>query len=181
MRSTSSPVAPVPVGQPGLASSKIARQIAVLGLVLCAVALSLAYPLRNYLDQRAELAAAVAHQRSLEQQVAQLEIQQGALSDPEYIRAQAKKRLQYVQPGDTVYVVQAPNLGNTSATGADDTAPAGPWYATLWDTLAANSGTAVDPSALNAPAPSESVPTPGTSATESGSAPTVESPTAPTS
>ena len=76
--------------------------------MLAVVALSLAYPLRNYLDQKIALAAAVAEQRALEQQLAELHVQQAALSDPDYLRQEAKKRLQYVLPGDTVYVVQAP-------------------------------------------------------------------------
>ena len=40
-----------------LPQSTLARQVAILGLVLCAIALSVAFPLRNYLEQRAELAA----------------------------------------------------------------------------------------------------------------------------
>jgi cell division protein FtsB len=159
VRSAGTPVSTVPASKPDLASSKVARQIAILGLVLCAVALSLAYPLRNYLEQRADLAAAVADQRNLEQQVAQLQIQQAALSDPDYIRAQAKERLQYVQPGDTVYVVQAPDPGAAAPSDSAEAASITPWYTTLWDTLASNSGPAVDPAALNAPA-SATTPTP---------------------
>ena len=33
-----------------------------------------------------------------------------ALSDPDYIAAEARRRLQYVTPGDTVFVVHAPAL-----------------------------------------------------------------------
>ena len=48
-------VAPV-VQRTKPARSTVARQVAALGLVLCAVALTLAYPLRNYLAQREALA-----------------------------------------------------------------------------------------------------------------------------
>jgi cell division protein FtsB len=132
-------------------SSRIAKQIAVLGLVICAVALSLAYPLRNYLGQRADLAAAVAQQRSLEQQVADLEVQKAALSDPEYIKAQAKERLQYVKPGETVYVVQAPTQPDAGSAGSATAKADTPWYTTLWDTLSANPGAAVSPGVLDQP------------------------------
>ena len=117
---------------------------------LCVVALSLAYPLRTYLGQRADLAAAVSQQRALEQQVADLQANQAALSDPNYIREQAKRRLQYVTPGDTVYVVQAPVTAAASASAAA-AAPSGAWYTTLWGTLTFGSeppAATVDPAAV---------------------------------
>lgn len=121
--------------------------------MLSVVALSLAYPLRNYLQQRSDLAAAVARQHVLEQQIAELQIQQAALADPDFIAAEAKRRLQYVKPGDTVYVVQAPGLTPEAAAAAAAAAPSGPWYSTLWDTLANDAGPAVAPAVLNAPVP----------------------------
>jgi len=143
--------------------------------VLCVVALSLAYPLRNYLDQKTALAAAVAEQRALEQQLAELQLQQAALSDPDYLRQEAKKRLQYVLPGDTVYVVQAPLPAADDATA---TAPAesGPWYTVLWDTLAAPAGSAVDPAAVT---PTPVPPADGAGTTPGGvdGTTTAESPT----
>ncbi len=99
----------------GFGGSRLTRQIAVLGVVLAVVALSLAYPLQNYLSQRADLAAAVAQQHQLDQRIAELQIQQAALADPHYIAGEAKRRLQYVKPGDTVYVVQAPPLSSADA------------------------------------------------------------------
>ena len=122
-------------------SSRLARQVVILGIVLCAVALSLAYPLRNYLDQRAALAATVAEQRTLEQQLAGLQQQQAALTDPDYLRQEAKHRLQYVIPGDTVYVVQAPPLPAPDADAISAAQAAAPWYETLWNTLAAPAAT----------------------------------------
>ncbi len=128
-------------------SSKVARQIAVLGLVLCVVAVSLAYPLRNYLTQRSELAAAVSLQRANEQKIAELQQDLAALDDPQRIAAEAKSRLQYVRPGDTVYVVQVPNRAAAAAPDGFGAAASvgGPWYATLWNTLAAPPAVAVDP------------------------------------
>ncbi len=118
-----------------LPQSTLARQVAILGLVLCAVALSVAFPLRSYLEQRTELARAVSAQQDLEQQRDELEARKVALSDPDYIAAEARRRLQYVTPGDTVFVVHAPAL----APSADEVAAAAssdqPWYGTLWNTL----------------------------------------------
>lgn len=141
----------------------MARQIAVLGLVIAVVALSLAYPLRNYLTQRAALADAVAFQQAQEKTIAELEIARAAYDDPAYIRAQAKLRLQYVQPGDTVYVVQLPAAADDDAAVDDQAAAAGPWYATLWDTMTDDSGPAVDPTVLTPSAPPSADPTAGVS------------------
>jgi cell division protein FtsB len=134
------------------------KQIVILGIVLCAVALSLAYPLRNYLRQRADLVTAVATERALEQAVTELSVKQAALADPAYLAAEARRRLQYVRPGDTVYVVRAPDLVGTEP-GADGAAApsASAWYSQLWDTMTA-SGVAVDPTALQ-PTTTEAEPT----------------------
>lgn len=88
--------------------SPLARQIVALGLALSVVALSLAYPLRGYLQQQAAERQAIAEQHDLEAQIVDLKAQITALKDPAYIRAEAKRRLQYVTPGDTVYVVKLP-------------------------------------------------------------------------
>ena len=113
-----------------LVLSPLARQIAALGIALCAVALSLAYPLRGYLQQQAAEQAAVAEQQQLEQQIADLKEQQAALQDPAYIKAEAKRRLQYVTPGDTVYVVKVPaaddDATNSPGTGSPESSTAAP-------------------------------------------------------
>ena len=47
-------------------------------------------------------------QQDLEQQRDELQARKAALYDPDYIAAEARRRLQYVTPGDTVFVVHAP-------------------------------------------------------------------------
>jgi cell division protein FtsB len=144
--------------------SPLARQIVALGLALSVVALSLAYPLRGYLQQQSAERQAVAEQHDLETQIVDLKAQIAALKDPAYIRAEAKRRLQYVTPGDTVYVVKLPPSVTAASTGsAAATSPGGvgdaataagttgtagessgpteasdttePWYESLWGTL----------------------------------------------
>lgn len=114
----------------------MARQLAALGLALCAVALSVAYPLRGYINAQNEQVVAAATQQQLESEIADLQAHKAALADPAYIKAEAKRRLQYVSPGDTVYVVRAPAL---PAAAAAPSAPAAqapePWYASMWGTL----------------------------------------------
>ncbi len=115
--------------------SALARQVAILGLVLCAIALSVAFPLRSYLEQRADLAAAVASQQDLEQQRGELQARKDALLDNDYVAAEARRRLQYVTPGDTVFVVHAPSLPDAGDGSATAPTANGPWYGELWNTL----------------------------------------------
>jgi cell division protein FtsB len=121
-----------------LPKSTLARQVAILGLVLCAVALSVAFPLRDYLEQRTALAAAVVAQQDLERQRDELQARQAALADPDYVAAEARRRLQYVSPGDTVFVVHAPPISAgdvpSAASGNDQ-----PWYDRVWQTLSEGS------------------------------------------
>lgn len=101
------------------------------------MALAVAVPLRGYLHQRDELAKAVVQQRDLEMQVAELEQRKAALQDPNYIKTEARRRLQYVSPGETVYRVVAPEVKEPRAA-AGATVPQrdqNPWYGKMWDTL----------------------------------------------
>jgi cell division protein FtsB len=132
-RKATSPEAP---GRSLLPQSALARQVAILGLVLCAVALSVAFPLRNYLEQRAELAQAVSAQQELEQQRDELQARKSALTDADYVAAEARRRLQYVTPGDTVFVVHAPDIAPAATDAAGGANPDEPWYGGLWATLA---------------------------------------------
>ncbi len=106
------------------------RRAAVLALVVCALALSVAVPLRNYISQRQELAAVQADQRRLAAQVAELSRQRQQLADPVEVAAQARSRLGYVQPGETPYVVQLPQDVARSARPAPQRQ--GQWYQQLW-------------------------------------------------
>ena len=126
-------------GRTLLPQSALARQVAILGLVLCAIALTIAFPLRSYLEQRTELAQAVSAQQDLERQRDELQARKTALSDPSYITAEARRRLQYVTPGDTVFVVHAPALADTGDAAAGGSTSDQPWYGSLWSTLSEGS------------------------------------------
>jgi cell division protein FtsB len=114
----------------GLLGLSSAKRAAILALVVCAVALTVAVPLRNYVSQRQELAAVTEQQQALAAEVDQLTRDRARLSDPGEVAAQARSRLGYVQPGEVPYVVQLPGAGAT-----DSTPAAGqglPWYQQLW-------------------------------------------------
>jgi len=117
---------------------------AVLGLVVCALVLSLAYPAKEFLAQRGEIGRLQEEQRQTQARVAALEEHKRRLADPAYVRAQARARLHYVLPGETVYVVVPPS-GSPGA-GAEPPTPEasadGPWYGRLWGTVRAADGSA---------------------------------------
>ena len=107
----------------------------MLGVVLLTVGLVLAFPFRNYLAAQADLVRQQATEAALRAQLAQVQEQKQALLDPNYVRVQARSRLQYVMPGDTVYVVHAPTPAVPKAATAPAATPDSPWYSRLWDTL----------------------------------------------
>jgi cell division protein FtsB len=125
-------------GQPAtpMARSRVALNVAVLGLVFLAVAFVLAVPLRNYFSQRNQLDAAVATEQAMTAQKLLLQQQKAALTDPFYLSNQARQRLQFVAPGDTVYVVHAPALPKAAEPAAQKPVAQAPWYSDLWNTLA---------------------------------------------
>jgi cell division protein FtsB len=95
----------------GLSST---RRAAVLALVVCAVVLSVAVPLRNYLAQRGALEDTVQQQERLREQVDGLEQRKAQLSDPAQVEVEARERLRYVRPGETPYIVPPPPSQLTS-------------------------------------------------------------------
>jgi len=115
----------------------------MLGALVCSLVLLLAYPITEYVDQQ-------QHIDELEQQVAEkqqavddLTAQQKQLEDPAYVEQQARSRLKYVMPGDTVYIVvdegaddpQAPAAGQSG-----DAADSESWYDTLAESVEAADG-----------------------------------------
>ena len=111
----------------------------MLALVVCAVVLSVAVPLRNYLAQRGALGDTVQQQEKLREEVDGLEERKAQLSDPAQVEVEARKRLRYVKPGETPYVVPLPS--QTPAPPPADVPRAAPedrWYGELWSSLAGN-------------------------------------------
>lgn len=118
----------------------LTTRAAVLGLVFCALVVSAALPLREYLAQRGQIAAARAQQEQARARVKALEDRLRQLQDPAYVRAQARARLHYVLPGETAYVLSTPRPGPTPTgasvlTGMTASGPEAPWYSQLWSSV----------------------------------------------
>lgn len=105
----------------------------ILAMVVCALALTLAVPMRTYFSQRAEAAQLAQERRQLEDDLARLRDRRAQQQDPAYIRSEAKDRLRLVMPGETPYIVQVPGIEAPARPGP--TTPSrepDPWYTGLW-------------------------------------------------
>ncbi|MFI5608746.1 septum formation initiator family protein [Amycolatopsis sp. NPDC051903] len=111
------------------------RRAAVVAIVVCALAFTVAVPLRTYLSQRSEVREQEAQQAQLQAQVDELRAKKAKLSDPAEIEAEARRRLRYVKPGESPYIVQLPEDQPASPPPAAGPAsvPQGSWYDKLWD------------------------------------------------
>lgn len=109
----------------------LTSRAAILALVLCAVTLSLAYPLREYIAQRSEIAQLQETRGQLEDSVADLEQRREVLSTDEHVEQEARNRLYYQYPGENVYVV-VDNESDDTDDRVQDSDSAETWFARLW-------------------------------------------------
>ncbi|MEJ2867434.1 septum formation initiator family protein [Actinomycetospora sp. OC33-EN08] len=109
-----------------------ARRAALLAVVVCALALTVAVPLRNYVSQRHEIAAVAVQQERLDAEAAQLRAERAAMDDPAHVEALARARLGYARPGETPYRVELPGDADRAPAESDAAlAPSEaelPWY-----------------------------------------------------
>lgn len=126
--------------------NRLTGRAALLALVLCALVIALAYPMRQYIAQRSDIADQRREAQQARQKVEELREEKARWQDPEYVRTQARRQLHYVMPGEDGYSVAAPaphgtasgarSKGAGSPDGGGGAAAAAahrPWYANLWD------------------------------------------------
>jgi cell division protein FtsB len=111
--------------------SRLTGRAALLALVLCSLIVALAYPIRQYVSQRAEIADLERQQERARARVEQLRDLKARWQDDAYAKQQIRERLHYVLPGETGYVVIDPDAAKQSRTNLG--AAARPWYANVWD------------------------------------------------
>jgi cell division protein FtsB len=114
-------------------STKLTGRAALLAVVICAIALSLAYPVREYIAQRQQIDQLLAQQRSLADQVQALSEQNVQLSQTWYVEQEARDELHMCFPQETCYEVVSGQT--TKSTAAKPQAAADPWYAKLWGSV----------------------------------------------
>jgi hypothetical protein len=92
---------------------------------------------QKWLVQRSEIESARADVAQVQQDVASLQAQRARWTDDDYIKAQARARLNYVMPGETGYVVVPAKPSTKTTTDSGTTAahvPSGdrPWFTSVW-------------------------------------------------
>jgi cell division protein FtsL len=118
---------------PAPRTTRLTSRAAVLAVVICAVVLSLAYPVREYLAQRQQIDQLVAQQQTMLAQVKNLQAQQAKLAEPSYIEQLARQELDMCFPGTQCYVIEGshPLINGIAPLRAGPQ----PWYAKLWQSV----------------------------------------------
>jgi cell division protein FtsB len=137
--------------------TSLTGRAAILAVVVAALAIALAAPVRQLVGQRAQINSLRTSVASQQSQVAQLKAAQKLWANPSYVAAQAEQRLHYVKPGQVPIITLAP----TPAPGASPSATAAPaldtapWYAELWTSVrgAGKPVTTPKPTSTVAPTP----------------------------
>lgn len=110
--------------------SRLTGRAALLALVVCSLVVALAYPLRQYVSQRSDIADQRRQVEETREQVKRLREEKARWEDPAYVEQQARLHLHYVRPGETGYIVPD---GSAAARRHDGPEPADrAWYHNLW-------------------------------------------------
>lgn len=111
--------------------SRLTGRAALLAMVLCTLIVALAYPMRQYVSQRAEIADLEREKQRAGERVEQLRDLKARWQDDAYAEQQIRQRLHYVLPGETGFIVIDPDAAKQSR--ADLGAADRPWYSNVWD------------------------------------------------
>jgi cell division protein FtsB len=114
-------------------STKLTGRAALLAVVICAIALSLAYPVREYIAQRQQIDQLLAQQQTTSAQVKALQEQDARLGQAWYVEQRARDELHMCFPDERCYEV-IPAQSAPSAV-AGKSAAVDPWYAKLWESV----------------------------------------------
>jgi cell division protein FtsB len=117
----------------GRSRPRLTSRAAVLAAVICAITLTLAYPVREYIAQRRQIGQLGAQQASLYVQLTRLHAQERRLNDPAYIEQLARGELHMCLPRQTCYVI----INGKPAAGLIQPRSATPsaWYDKLWQSV----------------------------------------------
>jgi cell division protein FtsB len=126
-----------PAAEPAAVKHKTAftSRAAVLAVVVAALAIALAAPVRQLLSQRAQIASLRTSVETQKQQVADLEKAKQLWADPSYVAAQAEDRLHYVRPGQVPFVTLSPTPSAPASALAAAALADQPWYGRLWSSV----------------------------------------------
>lgn len=115
------------------------RMLALL-VVMIAITIMLAPTVKIFFEKRAEIAALQADISAKQAQQDELRRQVSRWQDPNYVKQQARDRINMVMPGETGYWVFGSDLPAGSTSGAAGAGSAQdpaelPWVDSLWDSI----------------------------------------------
>ncbi|MER0480367.1 septum formation initiator family protein [Streptomyces sp. Edi2] len=113
--------------------NRLTGRAALLALVMCSLVVALAYPIRQYVSQRSDIADQRRKAQDAGAALDRLREQKARWQDPDFVRQQARRHLHYVMPGETGYIVQDGSAAGSAPKGPQ--AAQRPWYENLWDTV----------------------------------------------
>jgi cell division protein FtsB len=119
--------------RPGGTRPHVTGRAAILAVVFCAIALSLAYPVREYIAQRRQIDQLQAQREQITLHLRQLRHQQKQLHEPAYIEREARDRLHMCFARQKCYVIIEPAPRSSRATTTRVSRV--PWYARLWTSV----------------------------------------------
>lgn len=115
-------------------------RLLALSVVMIAITILLAPTVKIFVDKRAEIAALEADIAERQATRDDLKRQVSRWQDPNYVKQQARDRINMVMPGETGYWVfgsdiPATDTGSTAAAAATQDPANLPWVDALWDSI----------------------------------------------
>ncbi|WP_438293467.1 FtsB family cell division protein [Streptomyces sp. HUAS TT7] len=111
--------------------SRLTGRAALLALVLCSLIVALAYPMRQYVSQRADISDQKRRAVEAQKAVEKLRDEKARLQDDAYIEKLAREHLHMQFPGETSFTVVDPGAANKHH--EDKAATSRAWHYNLWD------------------------------------------------
>jgi cell division protein FtsB len=111
----------------------LSGRAAALVLVMLVLVAAYAFPVREYLSQRAEIARLQSDQAEQRARIAQLNEAYARWQDPDYVNTQARVRLQFVPPGATLYIVKTDPETEAGKVAGDQKS----WLRQMWSSVQA--------------------------------------------
>ncbi|MEV7088357.1 septum formation initiator family protein [Streptomyces sp. NPDC093085] len=111
--------------------SRLTGRAAFLALVVCTLVVALAYPMREYVSQRNQIAEQERLSQEAQRRVEELRDEKARLQDDAYIERLAREHLHYLRPGETGFTVIDPEAAEERR--AEQGAADRPWYSNVLD------------------------------------------------
>lgn len=112
---------------------RISGRLLAFCIVIFALMVSYAFPLRVFLSQQSQIARMRAEQAEQRRHIEELSERLARWDDPDYVAAQARSRLHLVRVGELLYVVGVPPATDEGQAASPDV----PWFVQVWNSIQA--------------------------------------------